>query len=215
MARFKKLRNTIAALTLAVSSAVLGTPQAAHAQSEPLLGQIAVFGFNFCPRGWAATEGQLLAINQNTALFSLLGTTYGGDGVTTFGLPDLRGRSMIGVGTGSGLSQMRLGQRGGVETHQMTVNEMPSHNHLVNANNGVNGFADRKGPGNDFLGSPSYNAPGNPAEDISIYADQAPNVTMDPRMIANTGGGQAFGLRDPYLAMTVCIALQGIYPSRP
>lgn len=214
MFSFKKLRNTIAALTLAVSSAVLGTPQAAHAQSEPFLGQIAVFGFTFCPRGWAAAEGQLLAISQNTALFSLLGTTYGGDGRTTFGLPDLRGRSMIGVGTGPGLSQMRLGQRGGAEIERLSIDQMPSHNHIVNANNGANGFADRKGPGNDFLGSPSFNEPGNPAEDIHIYADQAPNVTMDPRMIGNTGGGRAFGLRDPYLAMTVCIALQGIFPSR-
>jgi microcystin-dependent protein len=97
----------------------------------------------------------------------------------------------------------------------MSVTEMPSHNHMVNANNGANGFADRLGPCNDFLGSPSYNDPTNPAEDIYIYSDQAPNVQMDPRMIANTGGGQPFNIRDPYLATTVCIALYGLYPSRP
>ncbi|NEU33727.1 phage tail protein, partial [bacterium LRH843] len=112
-----------------------------------------------CPRNWAAADGQLLAISSNTALFSLIGTIYGGDGRTTFALPDLRGRSMVHEGTGPGLSNIRLGQRGGVESHTMSVTEMPSHNHMVNANNGANGFADRLGPGNDFLGSPSYNDP--------------------------------------------------------
>lgn len=214
MFKFKKFKHTIAAAALALTATLMGTPQAAQAQAEPFIGQISVFGFNFCPRGWAETDGQLLSIGLNTALFSLLGTTYGGDGRTTFGLPDLRGRSIVGEGTGAGLSSITWGQRSGTETHTMTVTQMPSHNHLVNANNGVNGFADRRGPANDFLGSPSYNEPGHPAEDISIYADQAPNVTMDPRMIANTGGGQAFNIRDPYLGLTICIALTGIYPSR-
>lgn len=209
-----KLKAKIAALALIASTAFVAAPQSAQAQ-EAYLGQIQTFGYNFCPRGWLSTEGQLLPISQNQALFSLLGTMYGGDGRTTFALPDLRGRTIIGYGNGPGLSSFTIiGQKGGAETHTMTVTEMPSHNHMVNANNGVNGFADRLGPANDFLGSPSYNAPGNPAEDIQIYADQDPNVQMDPRMIANTGGSQPFAVRDPYLVMKTCIATSGIYPSR-
>ncbi|WP_420568173.1 phage tail protein [Thalassovita sp.] len=209
-----KLTKTVAAAVLALGAAVISTPNQAQAQSEPFIGQISVFGFTFCPRGWAAADGTLLAINSNQALFSLYGTYYGGDGRTTFALPDLRGRSIVHQGTGAGLSPYSIGQRGGTETHTMSVTEMPSHNHMVNANNGANGFADRLGPGNDFLGSPSYNDPTNPAEDIYIYSDQAPNQQMDPRMIANTGGGLSFNIRDPYLALTVCVALEGIFPSR-
>lgn len=214
MSFFRKIASKVAISAVVLSAALTSAPQSAQAQADPFLGQIGIFGFSFCPRGWAAADGQLLPISQNTALFSLLGTYYGGDGRTTFALPDLRGRAIIHQGRGPGLSDYRISTRGGAETHTMTVNEMPSHNHMVNANNGINGFADRLGPGNDFLGSPSYNDPTNPAEDIYIYADQAPNVQMDPRMIANTGGNQAFNIRAPYLTMNVCIAMQGIYPSR-
>ncbi|MEM9580944.1 MAG: tail fiber protein, partial [Pseudomonadota bacterium] len=195
--------------------AVIGGAKPAHAQSEPFIGQMAIMPYTFCPRNWAAAEGQLLAISQNTALFSLLGTAFGGDGRTTFALPDMRGRAPIGLGAGPGLTPSNnQGAKGGSETHTMTVAQMPSHNHMVNANNGANGFADRKGPANDFLGSPHVNNPTNPAEDLYIYADQAPNVQMDSRMIEHTGGSQSFNIRNPYIVMRWCIALQGIYPSR-
>jgi microcystin-dependent protein len=206
--------KTIAAAVLALGTSLAIAPQKAQAQAEPFLGQISAFANSFCPRGWAEANGQLLPISSYSALFSLMGTTYGGDGRTTFALPDLRGRSIVHPGTGPGLSPYAWGQRGGTETRTLTINELPSHNHMVNANNGQNGFADRKGPGNDFLGSPSYNAPGNPAEDIYIYSDQDPNQQMYPRMIENTGGRQPFDIRDPYLAVRMCVALQGLYPSR-
>lgn len=203
-------------LAVALSlGAVTGVAKPVQAQSDPFIGQMAMMPYTFCPRGWAGAEGQLLPISQNAALFSLLGTTFGGDGRTTFGLPDLRGRSVIGLGNGIGLTSTTVqGAKGGAETHTMTISEMPSHSHRVNANNGRNGFADRLGPGEDFLGSPDVNDPTNPAPDLRIYSDQAPNVQMDSRMISNMGGGQSFNIRDPYIVMRWCIALQGVFPSR-
>jgi len=173
------------------------------AQATPYIGQLGLFGGNFCPRAWAKADGQLLPIASNTALFSLLGTTYGGDGRTTFGLPDLRGRAPIGEGTGPGLAPVRWGQRGGAQTHTMTVPEMPSHNHLVN---GTNAIGDKGGPGNDYLAAGG--------DGHKAYHDGPPNRTMDPGVISHTGGGQAFSIQDPYLGMFWCIALQGVYPSR-
>ncbi len=174
---------------------------------EPFVGQMMTVGFNFCPRGWALANGALLPINQNTALFSLLGTTFGGDGRTSFGLPDLRGRQVTGVGTGAGLAPTAWGQRGGGETTTLTVNEMPSHNHIVN---GSNAPADRHGPGTDILATAFY----QDGTKLNIYSDGAPNKQMNPAMISHTGNGQAFSNEDPYLGMYVCIALVGIYPSR-
>ena len=101
---------------------------------EPFLGQIQPFGFNFAPRGWAQCDGQILPISQNTALFSLLGTTFGGDGRTTFALPDLRSRSIVHIGTGAGLDNIKWGERGGATTHTLTLAQMPSHNHNVSVN---------------------------------------------------------------------------------
>ena len=197
-----------AVLALGMSSA-----SPAKAQDEPYLGQLSVFGFNFCPRGWSKADGQLLPISQNQALFSLLGTIYGGDGRTSFALPDLRGRSIINSGTGPGLADRRLGAKSGAQTKTLSIPEMPSHNHMVNAANSEVGFADHRGPASDFMGAPDANDPANPAPDINIYSDQF-NVQMDPRMIANAGGSQSFSIEDPYLAMTVCIAMQGIFPPR-
>ncbi len=170
--------------------------------SEPFLGQIMLVPYNFAPRGWAFCSGQILPIAQNTALFSLLGTTFGGNGQTTFALPDLRGRVPNGSGQGPGLSNYDLGQVGGTETGTLTVNQMPSHNHLVNVN------ADSGDTGrieNTYLA--------NSSETPYIASITTPG-TMAPQMIGNTGGSQPFNVLQPYLTLNYCIALEGIFPSR-
>ena len=168
---------------------------------EGFIGQLMLVGFSFNPRAWAKCEGQLLPIAQNTALFSLLGTTYGGDGRTTFGLPDLRGRAPMGVGTGPGLSPKSWGQRSGSETQTLTTNQMPSHTHGANA---------PAASGAGTTDSPVGHAPAEASDDIYGTADAAGAAVT----VGNAGGGQAFNIRDPYLAMVWCICTQGIYPSR-
>ncbi|MBI1385543.1 MAG: phage tail protein [Rhizobiales bacterium] len=166
--------------------------------SEPYIGQVQLFGFNFAPRGWAFCTGQLLAIAQNTALFSLLGTTYGGDGRTTFGLPDLRGRVPIGAGQGPGLANYTWGDRAGREQVTLTISQMPSHTHVSNA---ITGPA-------DFSSAPRNNR---------AYVVEPTGVTEydgKPAVIQNSGGSQPFDIRNPYLAMNYSIALLGIFPSR-
>lgn len=166
---------------------------------EPFIGQILAVGFGFAPRGWATCEGQLLPITSNEALFSLLGTTFGGDGRTTFGLPDLRGRSIVGQGTGPGLSNIRWGQRGGAETHTLTLAQMPSHTHAI----GVNTAAGEEGnPAGNHL-----------ASHASAFAED-PSTGQNLANPASQGGGQSFNIRSPYLGMYYIIALVGIYPSR-
>ncbi len=169
--------------------------------AEPFVGQLMTVGFNFAPRGWALCDGQLLPISQNTALFSLIGTTYGGDGRTTFALPDLRGRSSVGVGSGPGLTHTGWGQRGGYETMTLTTNQIPSHSHTLEAEGAP---AAINNPSGAMLGGhPGYVAPGSSS-----------NLAMSSQSIRNTGGGQPFSIEDPYLGMYVCIALVGLYPSR-
>jgi microcystin-dependent protein len=170
--------------------------------SEPFLGQIILVPYNFAPRGYAFCTGQLLSISQNTALFSLLGTTFGGNGQTTFALPDLRGRVPNGAGQGPGLSNYDLGQVGGTETDTLTVNQMPAHNHLVNVN------AD----GGD-TGRISNTYLANSSETPYIASVTSP-ATMALPMISNTGGSQPFAILQPYLTLNYCIALEGIFPSR-
>jgi len=168
------------------------------------------FGGNFCPRGWAATDGQLLAISQYSALFSLLGTTFGGDGRSTFGLPDLRGRAALGNGHGPGLTPTTMGDKRGFNYGpQLTEANLPSHNHLVNANN-LDG--DKPGPGGKLLAA----APPSGAGSETIYSDKAANRQMSSEMIALAGSSSPTELyvKDPYLVMTRCIALEGIFPSR-
>lgn len=171
---------------------------------DPYLAQIILFAGNFAPRGWAFCDGQLLPITSNTALFSLLGTTYGGDGRTTFGLPDLRGRAPVHAGQGPGLQNLPLGQHGGTETHTLTVAELPSHQH---------GF---KQP----CGSSAVNASDNPANKVSapagedIYGDATANTFMSPGVTDAAGSGQAFSVQQPYLALNYIIALVGTFPSR-
>jgi microcystin-dependent protein len=165
--------------------------------SEPFLAEIKIMSFNFAPKGWAMCNGQLLPINQNQALFSLLGTTYGGNGQTTFALPDLRSRVPVYVGNG-----LILGERAGEEAHTLIVSEMAAHNHFVNAV------------------SPTANAPAIPNDvlataDGAVYAPATSGlVAMDPSTIGATGGSQPHTNIQPYLTLNFCIALQGIFPSR-
>ena len=168
--------------------------------SEPFLGEIRNFGFNFAPQGWAQCQGQLLSISQNSALFSLLGTMYGGDGRTTFGLPDLRGRTAISVGQGPGLSDYVQGQVGGEEQVTLTASQVAPHTHSVTASS----QAASKSPANSL---PAYTA------DASTYGG-ATDLTMSPNMIKPNPGGQPHDNMPPYLVTNLCIALEGIYPSR-
>jgi len=178
--------------------------------SEPFLGQISMFGGNFAPRGWALCDGQLLAIAQNQALFSLLGTTYGGDGRTTFALPDLRGRVPMHAGSGPGLTPRSLGQKSGSETVTLTVNEMPAHNHTATGTiKAKNGQPDESNPGGQVPATLSNGTEG--------YAD-ASNTNMQEGGVAvtvnNNGGGQSHNNMQPYQCINFIIALVGIFPSR-
>ena len=179
--------------------------------AQPFLGEIEAFPFNFAPNGWAFCAGQLLPISQNTALFSLLGTTFGGDGISTFALPDLRGRIANGSGQGAGLSFYDLGQTGGQETHALTLSEMPagSHSHAIAAvNNGTTGGTNMPN-GSVTLGSGYANETGSPV--VNIYSSAAPTVAMGALGVT---GGQPHENRMPFLGLNYCIALFGIYPSR-
>ena len=169
--------------------------------ANPFIGQITMFGGNFAPRGWALCDGQLLPISQWSALFSILGTTYGGDGRTTFGLPDLRGRFPMHAGTGPGLPPANLGAKTGAYQVTLTTNQMPAHSHTVNATNG---------------GGTAFEPGGAiPAKDPTPgYSTGSADVTMSSSMIANTGGGQSIDIYNPYQVVNYIIALQGVYPSR-
>ena len=169
---------------------------------EPFIGQIQAFGFNFPPRGWAFCNGQLLSIAQNTALFSLLGTTYGGDGRVTFGLPDLRGRSLVGYGNGPGLSSIQQGEMWGQEMVTLLPNNLPAHNHPVTV--AVNTANGEESASTSYLASHASAFSENPTGGTVLKG-----VTSAP-----AGGGQPFSNRNPYLGVYVSIALWGIFPSR-
>ena len=174
------------------------------AQAEPYLGQIAFVAFTFAPKGWADCDGQIMSIAQNTALFSLLGTTYGGNGQTTFALPDMRGRVLIDDGQGPGLSVYSSGQMGGEEHHTLTSSEMPAHTHTVNA---------VTAEGNQNI--PTSALPANTKVLDKEYSDASPDTQMALNMISPAGGSQPHNNMQPYLTLKCIIALQGIYPSRP
>ena len=195
--------------------------------ANPFLGQITIFAGNFAPRAWAFCDGQLLPIAQYTALFSILGTVYGGDGRTTFALPDLRGRVPLGPRRGPGLSDYRLGQRGGVEQTVLTQLNLPSHSHIMGATTAPIPVASTL-RANDEEGD-QEDAEGNAMAGLAnAYSTQAPNTdlaagsvsasipagTAIPAQIGNTGNSQAFDIRQPYLAINYIIALQGTFPSR-
>ena len=208
MTRNMFLKSKIWAVSAAVlTAAALSTPEPAAADSNPMLGDLMPVGFNFCPRGWALADGQILPINQNQSLYSLLGTQYGGDGRTSFALPDLRGRAPVSVGTNA-FGTYQQGQKSGAETETMTVAKMPAHTHGVNASN-LQG--NKLGPGGDLLADPDTN---DPNTEVQIYHDGPPNMVMRQDMIANIGDGQAFPVQDPYTVINWCIALQCLFPSR-
>lgn len=170
--------------------------------SEPFLAEIRIVGFNFAPRGWALCDGQILPINQNQSLYSLLGTTYGGDGRTSFALPDLRGRTPLHRTTSStpGIGDHKLGQRGGEETHTLSVGEMPQHTHGARA---ANLEAVTTDPGGSVLA----NAPG-------MYGPASTTIMMRPNNLTTSGNNNAHDNMQPSLAVNFCIALQGLFPSR-
>ena len=173
--------------------------------SEPFLAEIRIIGFNFAPRGYASCDGQILPINQNQSLYSLLGTTYGGDGRTSFGLPDMRGRTPVHPGNGSGLDPVQLGQKGGAETHTLSISEIPAHSHDLNATGDQGESAD---PDDKVLtstarrNSPVYTTP--PATPTSLATGH----------ITPQGGGQAHNNMQPFLVIHFVIALRGLFPSR-
>ncbi len=162
--------------------------------AEPFLSEIRIMSFGFAPRGWALCNGQLLPINQNQGLFSLLGTTFGGDGRVNFGLPDLRARAPIHVGSGH-----TLGERGGEQAHTLSIAELPTHTHLVQASS-TN--ASSNDPSNDLL-----------AAAANFYSSPTNLTSLQPGTVTNVGGSQAHQNMQPFLTLSFCIALQGIFPS--
>jgi microcystin-dependent protein len=189
--------------------------------AEPFLGMIITVGFNFAPQGWAMCNGQLLPINQNQALFSLLGTTYGGNGTTTFALPDLRGRVPAHFGQGPGLSSFVLGQAAGSESVTLALTQIPAHTHAITLGTLAAAANVKTGPGN--AQSPIGNVPAGEASGVTAtYSSTAPDAAMRAGAVslsgvpaaAIAGGGQPFDNHQPYLTINFVIALAGIFPAR-
>ena len=189
--------------------------------ADPFIGQVEIFGGNFAPRGWAFCAGQLLSISSNTALFSLLGTIYGGDGRTTFGLPDLRGRAPVGAGHGPGLTSRQLGQKAGAESVTLDTARMATHNHVVSVS--VDELGAQTGNANQHEASSTAvmatpTVQGNPG--LDIYSTQPPDTDIEGAevsgnlVVADTGGGGSHTNVQPLLAMNYIIALVGVFPSR-
>ncbi len=181
---------------------------------DPFIAQIMLFGGNFAPRGWAFCDGQLLAISQNTALFSLIGTLYGGDGRTTFALPDLRGRVAVHPGTGPGLSNITLGERGGVENVGLNNSNLPAHTHVISTTLPVSAnTANQHVPAAGSVLAPALDNSGLDATTFVQDINPANSIPVNSS-IGATGGNIPFNIRNPYLGITHIIALQGIFPSR-
>ncbi|MFN7571703.1 MAG: phage tail protein [Betaproteobacteria bacterium] len=179
---------------------------------EAYIGEIRMVAFGFAPVGWALCDGSLLPIASNSPLFSLIGTTYGGNGTTNFALPDLRGRSAVGVGQGSGLSSIAPGQAGGVENVSLTAANLPQHTHVV-AVPAAAARADVAAPGSTAVLAEGYDAGG--AVDVNLYTASNATTTLKPFDTAPAGSGTPVAVRNPYLGVNFIICTQGIYPSRP
>lgn len=189
-------------LLLGLGMLLAAVPRAsAQVGGQPFIGEVLLVPYNFAPKGWAECAGQLLPISQNTALFSLLGTTYGGDGKSTFALPDLRGRTPISSGQGPGLSLYDLGQTGGEETVTLLVSQMPAHTHAVMGSGNVATLAT---PGGNVWASQSL---------LNIYGTSS-DSPMAAGAVGTTGGGQPHDNLSPYLTLNYIIAMQGIFPAR-
>lgn len=205
MTRKGAIRNLTIAAMAGASSLAVSAPAWAQVDDR-YIGQMMQVGFNFCPAGWASAEGQIVAIAQNTALFSLLGTTYGGNGQTTFALPDLRGRMAINQGSGAGLSPYSLGQTGGSETTTLLSSNLPRHDHRggILAVNAASNSTSANGNALAYSANNSY------------LSGADPDKTMDITMVqvANTGNSLPVTNRPPYLAMRWCIAVNGVFPAR-
>lgn len=191
-----------------VSASLAVLPGKAMAGYDPYIGDIIAVGYTYCPPSWISAEGQLLPIRQFTALFSLIGVTYGGDGTSTFGVPDLRGRAAMGQGSAPNLTPRQQGDMPGAENQTLTADQIPSHSHAVNANNRDGNLP---GPGSKLLAA----APPSGLGSETIYSDQAPNRMMSAAMIASSGLSQPFNVQDPSTVMRYCIATQGLFPPRP
>ena len=197
------MKQCIRMSALFVFSALLFLPSVSRA-NEPFIGQLMIFGGNFCPRGWANADGQLMQISQYQALFSLFGTMYGGDGRTTFGLPDLRGRVPLHVGQGSGLTNRHQGSKGGEENHTLSLAELPSHQHLVYAS-----------PDSATETTAQGNLPAT-TKRLPIYAKPSRTrpVPLSSNSMGRAGGSRKHNVMQPFQTLRYCVALTGIYPSR-
>jgi microcystin-dependent protein len=223
----RSFKRVVVAGALLGAGATVSLP--ANADVDPFIGEIMWVAFEFCPKGWAHTNGQLLPIAQNTALFSLLGTQYGGDGRVTFALPDLRGRQMVHVGTGPGLSPVDQGQTGGSEISTLTFAQLPAHAHTatttVDGAQVTSTLYGSAASGNST--SPAGAALATTRKSTPTYVAGSPDQAMASASVRSTvtggtatttinasGGGQPFSVRDPYLGLRACIALTGVFPPR-
>jgi microcystin-dependent protein len=176
--------------------------------SNPFVAEIRIFGFNFAPRGWAFCDGQILPLSQNTALFSLLGTTYGGDGKSNFALPNMQGNVPMHPGQGPGLNLHQLGETGGSQTVTLLQSEVPAHTHTINCIDGSRVGGQIGQPGNAIL----VKTPGTPAN--AFVSGGSQNQTLNFNSVSVVGSGFPHNNMMPYLGMNFCIALQGVYPPR-
>lgn len=194
--------------TLALLGALAAGPAQACSGTEPYIATVCATATNFCPRGYLPADGRVLPIAQNTALFSLIGTTYGGNGQTTFNLPDLRGRAALSQGQGPGLAMAVLGQQVGAESVTLSVNQLPAHAHTATV-------AIQASTASGNTDKPAGAVPASLPRS-NLYSSAAPDAAMAANTVSvgSTGGGQPVAVRDPALVLQFCVAVQGIFPSR-
>jgi len=202
-----KTTKWIAAALLA-GSTLIGTQQAAHAGTDPWIGEIMTVAFTYCPNGWLPANGQTLSISQNSALFSLLGTNFGGNGTQTFGLPNLQGRTVLGAGTGQGLPPVQIGEMAGSPTTTLSIAQMPAHTHPATTMvRGSENPPSAPEPAGLVLGASNIYTAGP--------ADSALDASTATTTVGIAGNNLPVDIRNPYVGMLVCIATQGAYPPRP